>query len=96
MEKEKGCVEIPIPKTYTQKELQGLEARLTKTIINRGGNVIHEGAKVVIKNVVRGKGLIIKTEECPHCHQSSYITGVSRKDLRLICLPKEDEETENE
>lgn len=39
---------------------------------------------MTIANVVRGKGLYIKTEKCPHCGQYAYIIGVSREDLELI------------
>lgn len=74
-----------IPKKYTGEMLRGRKARVLADIANKGGCGVSAGSTtVIIKNVVRGKGLYIKTEKCPHCGQYAYITGVSRDVLELI------------
>ncbi len=73
-----------IPKKYTGEMLRGRKARTLKDIANKGGCGISAGSIVTIINVVRGKGLYIKTEKCPQCGQYAYITGVVRAELELI------------
>lgn len=73
-----------IPKSYTGPMLEGRKARLDIDTANRAGCGIGEGTIVTILRVVRGKGLEIKTEKCPHCGQYAYISGVSRESLTLI------------
>lgn len=64
--------------------LKGRKATLERDIRNVAGVAIGKGATVTITEVVRGKGLTIKTEKCPHCGQYSYITRVQREDLTLL------------
>lgn len=73
-----------ISKKYTGEMLRGRKARVLVDIANKGGCGVSAGGTVTIVNVVRGKGLYIKTEKCPHCGQYAYIIGVSREDLELI------------
>lgn len=72
-----------IPKKYTGEMLRGRKVRTLKDITNKGGCGISAGSIATIISVVRGKGLYIKTEKCPHCGQYSYITGVRREELEL-------------
>lgn len=73
-----------IPKSYTGPMLAGKKARLDVDTSNRAGSGIGAGTIVTILRVVRGKGLEIKTEKCPHCGQYAYISGVSRENLTLV------------
>lgn len=73
-----------ISKKYTGEMLKGKKARCLRDISNKGGHGISAGSTVAIIGVVRGKGLYIKTEKCPHCGQYAYITGVARSELELI------------
>ena len=72
-----------IPKSYKGKDILGRKATINSDTRNKGGNGIGAGATVTITGVVRGKGVTIKTEKCPHCGQYAYITGVSREQLTL-------------
>ena len=54
-----------IPKKYTGEMLKGRKARCLCDISNKGGHGISAGSTVTIVNVVRGKGLYVKTEKCP-------------------------------
>ena len=69
-----------IPRKFTGEMLKGRKATLERDIRNVAGVAIGKGAT----EVVRGKGLTIKTEKCPHCGQYSYITRVQREDLTLL------------
>lgn len=73
-----------IPRKFTGEMLKGRKATLERDIRNVAGVAIGKGATVTITGVVRGKGLTIKTEKCPHCGQYSYITTVQREDLTLL------------
>ena len=73
-----------ISKKYKGVELKGKKAKVDYDIRNGGGQGISAGSTVSIVNVVRGKGLTIKTEKCPHCGQYAYITGVAREELTLL------------
>lgn len=73
-----------IPRKFTGEMLKGRKATLERDIRNVAGVAIGKGATVTITEVVRGKGLTIKTEKCPHCGQYSYITRVKREDLTLL------------
>lgn len=73
-----------IPKKYTREMLRRRKARVLVDIANKGGCGVSAGATVTIIDVVRGKGLYIKTEKCPHCGQYAYITGVARTELEFI------------
>ena len=73
-----------IPKSYTGEMLMGKKVRIDREICNRAGAGITPGSIATIMRVVRGKGLAIKTEKCPHCAMFAYITGVSRNDVTLI------------
>ena len=76
--------DLMISKKYKGTELKGKKAKVDCDIRNGGGQGISAGSIVTIVNVVRGKGLTIKTEKCPHCGQYAYITGVSREILTLL------------
>ena len=78
-----------IPKKYTGEMLKGRKARCLCDISNKGGHGISAGSTVTIVNVVRGKGLYVKTEKCPHCGQYAYINGVARNELELMEEGKE-------
>lgn len=73
-----------IPKKYTGEMLRGRKSRCLCDISNKGGHGVSAGSTVTIVNVVRGKGLFVKTEKCPHYGQYAYITGVARTKLELI------------
>ena len=73
-----------IPRKFTGEMLKGRKATLERDIRNVAGVAIGKGATVTITEVVRGKGLTIKTEKGPHCGQYSYITRVQREDLTLL------------
>lgn len=73
-----------IPRKFTGEMLKGRKATLERDIRNVAGVAIGKGATVTITEVVRGKGLTIKTEKCPHFGQYSYITRVQREDLTLL------------
>ena len=73
-----------ISKKYKGVELKGKKAKVDRDIRNGAGQGISAESMVTIVNVVRGKGLTIKTEKCPHCGQYAYITGVEREYLTLL------------
>lgn len=73
-----------IPKDYTRLMLKGEKAIVERDIRNNAGAAVGKGSVVYIVDVVRGKGLTIKTEKCPHCGQYAYISGVSREELTLV------------
>lgn len=73
-----------IAKKYKGVELKGKKAKVDCDIRNGAGQGIGKGSIVTIVGVVRGKGLTIKTEKCPHCGQYAYITGVSREKITLL------------
>ena len=73
-----------IPKSFTGKMLEGRKVKINHEIQNRAGAGITPGSTATIMRVVRGKGLAIKTEKCPHCGMFAYITGVSRNAVTLI------------
>lgn len=75
-----------ISKAYTGEMLRGRKALCLKDIANMGGHGTCAGSVVKIVNVVRGKGITIKTEKCPYCGQYAYITRVARQDLELLEL----------
>lgn len=59
----------------------GRYARLDEPILNGAGQCIAKGTRVKI--VGYGRGLIIQTEQCPCCKQSSYIRSVTKDLLTL-------------
>lgn len=73
-----------IPKKYTSEMLKERKARCLRDIGNRGGNFVSRGSEVIIIKAVRGQGLTIKTEKCPHCGQYAYIVGIQREELELV------------
>ena len=73
-----------IPQEYTGDMMKGKKVKVDREIRNRAGAGVTPGTVAVITNVVRGRGLSIKTEPCPHCGMFAYITGVSRNDVTLI------------
>lgn len=73
-----------IPNKYTGVYLEGKKCRPVRAIKNRGGDEVSPDTVCTIHRVVRGQGITIVTDKCPHCGQSSWITGVSREDLELI------------
>ena len=73
-----------IPKHYPKEKLVGKTAILEENIRNRGGEGLTKGSLVIIKSVVRGRGLTIQAETCPVCGQYAYITGVDRGCLTLL------------
>lgn len=73
-----------IPRQYKRDQLVGRKVRCDIEIRNGAGEVVGAGSVAKIKNVVRGKGITIQTEKCPHCGQSAYIRGVDRSILTLV------------
>lgn len=73
-----------IPKRYTGKTLEGRKVRIDREMRNGAGAGITPGIVATIVRVVRGRGLVIKTDTCPHCGMYAYITGVPREYLTLI------------
>ena len=73
-----------IDKKYRREDLIGRKCRPVRDIQTNGGDGISPATVCKIVEVVRGHGFTIKTEKCPCCGQYSYITGVSRNDLKLI------------
>lgn len=73
-----------ISKKIKGVDLKGKKAKVDRDIRNGAGQGISAESTVIIVNVVRGRGLTIKTEKCPHCGQYAYITGVARGDLTLL------------
>lgn len=80
-----------IPKKYNRDYLIARKVRCDREIRNGAGQVIGAGAIAEIREVVRGKGISIKTERCQHCGQSSYIRGVDRSSITLITDGSEDQ-----
>lgn len=73
-----------ITKSYTREKLVGKTAICEEDIRNHGGEGVSKGSLVTIKNIVRGKGITIRTETCPVCGQYAYISGVDRECLTLL------------
>lgn len=73
-----------ISKKYRSEELMGRKCCPVRKIRNRAGNGITPNTICTIVGVVRGRGITIETPECPHCGQSTRITGISRNELELI------------
>ncbi len=71
-----------IPKSMKSKDMVGMEVRTTRAIRNGAGIVVPKGKVVMIDSF--GRAFTIKTEECPHCRLSAYISGVTRDDVELI------------
>lgn len=82
-----------IPKKLNREQLIGRKAKCDRVIMNRAGQIVGDSAVVKIVNVVRGKGIAIKTEKCPYCGQSAYITGVDRNILTLVPDTSEEQQT---
>lgn len=66
------------------EHLVGKKCRPSVEIRNGAGECISKDTICTIIRVVRGHGLTIQTEKCPHCGQSALIRGVSRVELTLL------------
>ena len=75
---------IMIAKNIKREQLINKKATVNEETMNGAGHGLGEGTIVTIVDVVRGKGLSIKTDKCLHCNQYTYITGVSREILTLL------------
>ena len=72
-----------IDKKYHGRDLIGQTCRPTVSLRNGGGHGVSRNTLCTIKDVVRGHGFIIETQECPHCGQYARISRVNRCDLEL-------------
>ena len=71
-----------IPKNIRCRDMVGKDVRTTKEIRNGAGIVVPRGK--IVKIVSFGRTFAIKTEKCPHCGLSAYITGVTRDCVELL------------
>lgn len=71
-----------ISKSMRSKDMVGMDVRMTRAIKNGAGIVVPKGKIVRISSF--GRAFTIKTEECPHCGLSAYISGVTRDDVEFI------------
>lgn len=65
-------------------DLVGRYVRPVHKIRNGAGIEISPQTRCKILDVVRGRGITIKTEICECCGMCAYITGVARQDLELV------------
>lgn len=65
-------------------DLIGRKCRPVRRIRNAGGEGITSATICTIKAVVRGHGITVETEPCPHCGQYARISRLARTDLELI------------
>ena len=73
-----------IDKKLKRDDLIGMRCKAMRRLENRGGQGLSQGTICTIKDVVRGHGITIQTDRCPHCGQYAYVTHVSRNDLELM------------
>ncbi len=71
-----------IPKSLRSRDMVGMEVRTVRGIKNGAGIVVPKGK--VVKIVSFGRAFTVKTEECPHCGLSAYISGITRADVELV------------
>lgn len=71
-----------IPKNMKSRDMVGMNVRTTRAIKNGAGIVVPKGK--VVKIVSFGRAFTIRTEECPHCGLSAYISGVTRDEVELV------------
>lgn len=71
-----------IPKNMKSSDMVGMEVRTSRELQNRAGICVPKGTAVRISGF--GRCFSIKTEKCPHCGLSAYISGVTREDVELI------------
>ncbi len=71
-----------IPKNIRSRDMVGMDVRTTREIRNGAGIVVPKGKTVRIASF--GRAFTIKTEECPHCGLSAYISGVTRDAVELL------------
>lgn len=73
-----------ISKNLRTEDLIGKTCHPTREILNGAGAVIGTDTICTIRNVVRGHGITIVKESCPHCHVGVLVRGLSREDLELV------------
>lgn len=66
------------------EDLIGLKCRPCTPLRNGNGDGITPNTICTIVNVVRGHGITIETERCPHCGQYARIRRIHRNDLTLL------------
>lgn len=66
------------------KDLVGRKCRPVHPIRSKSGHGITEDTVCTIIEVVRGQGITIQTEKCPHCGLYAFIRRVKREELELI------------
>lgn len=71
-----------IPKNIRSKDMVGMEVKTTRAIKNGAGIVVPKGK--IVKIASFGRAFTIRTEDCPHCGLSAYISGVTRDEVELI------------
>lgn len=71
-----------LPKNMRSKDMAGMEVKTARAIKNGAGIVVPKGKAVRIASF--GRSFTIRTEDCPHCGLSAYISGVTRDDVELI------------
>lgn len=73
-----------IDKKLRRDDLIGRKCRSSIPLINGKGEGVSEKTICTIVDVVRGKGIRIRTEKCPYCGQFGDIHAVPREKLDLI------------
>ncbi len=71
-----------IPKNIKSKDMVGMNVRTTRDMKNGAGIVVQKGTTVKISGF--GRCFTIKTEKCPCCGLSAYISGITRDDVELL------------
>lgn len=72
-----------IPTSIKGNDLIDKRCRPVHPLRNGAGQGITPQSVCIITDVVRGHGISIRTEPCPHCGQCAYITGIDRSELEL-------------
>ena len=64
------------------RDVVGMEVKTTRAIKNGAGIAVPKGK--IVKIASFGRAFTIRTENCPHCGLSAYISGVTRDEVELI------------
>ena len=71
-----------ISRKIKSDDLIGRKCRPIHSIKNGAGNCI--GSETICTIVSAHYGVTVKTDECPYCGQSAYISRISREELELV------------